>query len=59
MFSAGMLSTEEEMQQFSGNFAMDMHLIKTYTADLEDLKKQSFIFRRTRGGTEQKCIEKW
>ena len=30
MFSAGMLSIEEEMQQFSENFAVQMHLIKTY-----------------------------
>ena len=25
-----MLSTEEEMQQFSENFAIETHLIKTY-----------------------------
>ena len=44
MFSAGMLSTEEEMQQFLGNFAMESHLIKTYIADLEDLKKTKLHF---------------
>ena len=40
MFNAGMLSTEEEMQQFSENFAVRTHLIKTYMfiAHLEDLK---------------------
>ena len=40
MFNAGMLSTEEEMQQFSENFAVETHLIKTYMfiAHLEDLK---------------------
>ena len=56
MFNAGMLSTEEEMQQFSENFAVEMHLIKTYMfiAHLEDLKQQSGIFKRTRGRTEQK-----
>ena len=47
---------EEEMQQFSENFAIETHLIKTYMyiAHLEDLKQQSSIFRRTRGRTEQK-----
>ena len=30
MFSAGILSTEEEMGQFSENFAVETHLIKTY-----------------------------
>ena len=56
MFNAGMLSTEEEMQQFSENFAIETHLIKTYMyiAHLEDLKQQSSIFKRTRGHTEQK-----
>ena len=56
MFNAGMLSTEEEMQQFSENFAVEMHLIKTYMyiAHLEDLKQQSSIFKRTRGRKEQK-----
>ena len=56
MFNAGMLSTEEEMQQFSENFAVEMHLIKTYKyiAHLEDLKQQSSIFKRTRGRKEQK-----
>ena len=32
MFSASMLSTEEEIQQFSENFAMEPNLIKTYIA---------------------------
>ena len=56
MFNAGMLSTEEEMQQFSENFAVETHLIKTYMyfAHLEDLKQQSSIFKRTRGHKEQK-----
>ena len=56
MFNTGMLSTEEEMQQFSENFAVEMHLIKTYMfiAHLEDLKQQSSIFKRTRGCKEQK-----
>ncbi|CAH3141202.1 unnamed protein product [Porites lobata] len=56
MFNAGMLSTEEEMHQFSENFAVEMHLIKTYKyiAHLEDLKQQSSIFKRTRGRKEQK-----
>ena len=54
-FNAGMLSTEE-MQQFSENFAVEMHLIKTYMfiAHLEDLKQQSSIFKRTRGRKEPK-----
>ena len=56
MFSAGMLSTEEEMQQFLENFAMETHLIKTYMyiAHLEDLKKQSGIFKRIKGHAKQK-----
>ena len=56
MFNASMLSMEEEMQQFSENFAIEMHLIKTYMyiAHLEDLKQQSAIFKGTRGCTEQK-----
>ena len=56
MFNAGILSTEEEMQQFSENFAVETHLIKTYMyiAHLKDLKQQSSIFKRTRGSTEQK-----
>ena len=56
VFNAGMLSTEEEMQQFSENFAVEMHLIKTYMfiAHLEDLKQQSSIFKRTRGRKEPK-----
>ena len=56
LFNAGMLSTEEEMQQFSENFAIETHLIKTYMyiAHLEDLKQQSSIFKRTRGRKEQK-----
>ena len=56
MFNAGMLSTEEEMQQFSENFAVETHLIKTYMyfVHLEDLKQQSSIFKRTRGRKEQK-----
>ena len=56
MFNAGMLSIEEEMQQFSENFAVEMHLIKTYMfiAHLEDLKQQSSIFKRTRGRIEQR-----
>ena len=53
MFNAGMLSTEEEMQQFSENFAIETHLIM-YIAHLEDLKQQSSIFKRTRGRTEQR-----
>ena len=56
MFNAGMLSTEEKMQQFSKNFAVETRLIKTYMyiAHLEDLKQQSGIFKRTRRRTEQK-----
>ena len=56
MFNAGMLSTEEKMQQFSKNFAVETYLIKTYMyiAHLEDLKQQSGIFKRTRRRTEQK-----
>ena len=56
MFNAGMLSIEKEMQQFSENFAVEMHLIKTYMfiAHLEDLKQQSGIFKRTRGCKKQK-----
>ena len=50
MFNAGMLITEEEMQQFSENFAIETHLIM-YIAHLEDLKQQSSIFKRTRGRT--------
>ena len=53
MFNAGMLSTEEEMQQFSENFAIETHLIM-YIAHLEDLKQQSSIFKRTRRRTEQR-----
>ena len=53
MFNAGMLSTEEEMQQFSENFAIETHLIM-YIAHLEDLKQQSSIFKRTRGRKKQK-----
>ena len=53
MFNAGMLSTKEEMQQFSENFAIETHLIM-YIAHLEDLKQQSSIFKRTRGRTEQR-----
>ena len=53
MFNAGMLITEEEMQQFSENFAIETHLIM-YIAHLEDLKQQSSIFKRTRGRTEQR-----
>ena len=53
MFNAGMLITEEEMQQFSENFAIEMHLIM-YIAHLEDLKQQSSIFKTTRGRTEQR-----
>ena len=56
MFNEGMLSIEKEMQQFSENFAVEMHLIKTYMfiAHLEDLKQQSGIFKRTRGRKKQK-----
>ena len=56
MFNAGMLSTEEETQQFSENFAVETHLIKTYMyiAHLEDLNQQSCFFKRTRGRKEQK-----
>ena len=53
MFNAGMLITEEEMQQFSENFAIETHLIM-YIAHLEDLKQQSSIFKRTRQRTEQR-----
>ena len=53
MFNAGMLITEEEMQQFSENFAIETHLIM-YIAHLEDLKQQSSIFKRTRRHTEQR-----
>ena len=53
MFNAGMLITEEEMQQLSENFAIETHLIM-YIAHLEDLKQQSSIFKRTRGCTEQR-----
>ena len=53
MFNAGMLIMEEEMQQFSENFAIETHLIM-YIAHLEDLKQQSSIFKRTRGRTEQR-----
>ena len=53
MFNAGMLITEEEMQQFSENFAIETHLIM-YIAHLEDLKQQSSIFKRTRRRTEQR-----
>ena len=53
MFNAGMLITEEEMQQFSENFAIETHLIM-YIAHLEDLKQQSSIFKRTRGRIEQR-----
>ena len=53
MFHAGMLITEEEMQQFSENFAIETHLIM-YIAHLEDLKQESSIFKRTRGRTEQR-----
>ena len=53
MFNAGMLITEEEMQQFSENFAIETHLIM-YIAHLEDLKQQSSIFKSTRRRTEQR-----
>ena len=53
MFNAGMLIMEEEMQQFSENFAIETHLIM-YIAHLEDLKQQSSIFKRTRGRIEQR-----
>ena len=53
MFNAGMLITEEEMQHFSENFAIETHLIM-YIAHLEDLKQQSSIFKRTRGRIEQR-----
>ena len=53
MFNAGMLITEEEMQQFSENFAIETHLIM-YIAHLEDLKQQGSIFKRTRRRTEQR-----
>ena len=53
MFNAGMLITEEEMQPFSENFAIETHLIM-YIAHLEDLKQQSSIFKRTRRRTEQR-----
>ena len=44
-----------EMQQFSENFAVEMHLIKIIALPhLEDLKKQSGIFKRTREHAEQK-----
>lgn len=52
MFSDGMLTTEEELQQFLEKFAVEPHLIKAYIAHLEDLKIQSGI--RTRGRAEQK-----
>ena len=52
MFSDGMLTTEEELQQFSEKLAVEPHLIKAYIAHLEDLKIQSGI--RTRGRAEQK-----
>ena len=57
MFNAGMLSIEEEMQQFSENFAVEMHLIKTYMfiAHLEDLKQQSRILRE-QGGAQNKSV---
>ena len=38
MFSDGMLTTEEELQQFLEKFAVKPHLIKAYIAHLEDLK---------------------
>ena len=52
MFSDGMLTTEEELQQFSEKFAVEPPLIKAYIAHLEDLKIKSGI--RTRGCAEQK-----
>ena len=43
IFSADMLSTEEEMQQFSENFAVETHLIKTYCLSRRSQKtKQHF-----------------
>ena len=38
MFSDGMLTTEEELQQFLEKFAVKPHLIKAYIAHLEDFK---------------------
>ena len=57
MFNASMLSMEEEMQQFSENFAIEMHLIKTYMyiAHLEDLKKKA-AFLREQGGAQNKSV---
>ena len=52
MFSDGMLTTEEELQQLLDKCAVEPHLIKAYIAHLEDLKIQSGI--RTRGRAEQK-----
>ena len=52
MFSDGVLTTEEELQQFLEKFDVELHLIKAYIVHLEDLKIQSGI--RTRGRAEQK-----
>ena len=54
MFNAGMLITEEQMQQFSENFAIETHLIM-YIAHLEDLKQQSSILRE-QGGAQNKGL---
>ena len=49
MFNAGMLITEEEMQQFSENFAIETHLIM-YIAHL----KAAFL--REQGGAQNKGV---
>ena len=49
MFNAGMLSTEEEKQQFSENFAIETHLIM-YIAHL----KAAFL--REQGGAQNKGV---
>ena len=54
MFSDGMLTTEEELQQFSEKFAVEPHLIKAYIANLEDLKIQSGI---EQGGARNKSVK--
>ena len=55
MFSAGMLSTEEEMQQFSEHFPVQTHLIKTYCSSRRSQKNKA-AFLREQGGTQNKSI---
>ena len=58
LVSKGALSSQEEVEQFLRNFAVERNLVQAYTAHLEDLKIQSNIRARERVGQKNKRTQK-